>query len=241
MNNKYWTDEKKALLVELVKQKRTLAELHKQFPVRSTMSIIFAVRECSSLGKETVINNQDLKVARDSNLTYRERHPDVYKTWDKWDSDRLKMYFLQPMNIADIYLKLGRAYRGVLMQMEKLYPTAADRQKLYEDVAFYVRFKPLKKTPEPLRRVKHIILWTLNPELSEDEKQQVKQDIKSGLEGLQGKVPGLLDVKVHIDGRLDSSNCDVMLDCTLESAAALKAYAVHPAHKSMHRRLIFER
>lgn len=78
--------------------------------------------------------------------------------------------------------------------------------------------------------VKHIILWTLNPELSESEKQQVKQDIKEGLEGLAGKVPGLMDVKVNIDGRLDSSNADVMLDCTLESEEALKAYASHPAH-----------
>ena len=78
--------------------------------------------------------------------------------------------------------------------------------------------------------VKHIILWTLNPELTEEQKTEVKKGIKSGLEGLMGKVPGLIDVKVNIDGRLDSSNCDVMLDSTLESVEALKAYAVHPAH-----------
>ena len=75
-----------------------------------------------------------------------------------------------------------------------------------------------------------MILWTLNPELSESEKEVVKQGIKEGLEGLMGKVPGLLDVKVHIDGRLASSNADVMLDSTLESEAALKGYAQHPAH-----------
>ena len=78
--------------------------------------------------------------------------------------------------------------------------------------------------------VKHIILWTLNPELSEEQKAEVKKNIKTGLEGLMGKVPGLIDIKVIIDGRLDSSNCDVMLDSTLESVEALKAYAVHPAH-----------
>ena len=64
--------------------------------------------------------------------------------------------------------------------------------------------------------VKHIILWKLNPELSEEEKAKVKAEIKAGLEGLVGKVPGLLEVTVHIDGRLDSSNADVMLDSTLE-------------------------
>ena len=78
--------------------------------------------------------------------------------------------------------------------------------------------------------VKHIILWTLNPELSEEVKKNVKRGIKEGLEGLVGKVPGLLDVKVNIDGRLASSNADVMLDSTLESEEALKGYAQHPEH-----------
>ena len=78
--------------------------------------------------------------------------------------------------------------------------------------------------------VKHIILWTLNPELTAEKKEQVKREIKAGLESLQGKIDGLVRIKVNIDGRLDSSNCDVMLDSTLESPEALKAYAVHPEH-----------
>lgn len=78
--------------------------------------------------------------------------------------------------------------------------------------------------------VKHIILWKLKDEFSDAEKAEIKKGIKEGLEGLVGKVPGLIEVAVHIDGRLDSSNCDVMLDCTLESEEALKGYAVHPCH-----------
>jgi hypothetical protein len=78
--------------------------------------------------------------------------------------------------------------------------------------------------------VKHIILWTLNPELSEEEKVNVKAGIKAGLEGLVGKVPGLIDVKVQTRGRLESSTADLMLDCTLESEEALKGYAKHPEH-----------
>jgi len=78
--------------------------------------------------------------------------------------------------------------------------------------------------------VRHIILWTLKPELSDEQKQAVKAGIKQGLESLVGKVPGLLDVTVHIDGRLASSTADVMLDSTFESEEALKGYAKHPEH-----------
>ena len=56
------------------------------------------------------------------------------------------------------------------------------------------------------------------------------QAIKEGLEGLLGKVPGLQAIHVQIAGVLSSSNADIMLDSTLESAEALKGYAVHPAH-----------
>lgn len=78
--------------------------------------------------------------------------------------------------------------------------------------------------------VKHIILWKLRSELSAAEKQEKAQAIKQGLESLQGVVPGLMDIHVQIDGRLASSNADIMLDSTLESEEALKGYAVHPAH-----------
>lgn len=78
--------------------------------------------------------------------------------------------------------------------------------------------------------IKHVILWTLNPELSDSEKNEVKKNIKSGLEGLVGVVPDLIELTVHIDGRLASSNADLMLDSTLESEEALKGYACHPAH-----------
>lgn len=81
--------------------------------------------------------------------------------------------------------------------------------------------------------VRHVILWTLKGELTAEEKQSIKADIKAGLEGLVGKVPGLVEVTVNIDGRLDSSNCDLMLDSVLESPEALKIYAQHPEHQAV--------
>ena len=77
--------------------------------------------------------------------------------------------------------------------------------------------------------VKHVIVWTLKDEYSADEKADIKKGIKDGLEGLKGKVPGLLEIKVYTEG-LASSNGDLMLDSTLTDEAALKGYAVHPDH-----------
>lgn len=54
--------------------------------------------------------------------------------------------------------------------------------------------------------------------------------IKEGLEGLKGKIPGLVDIKVNTNGRLPSSTVDLMLDSTFESEEALKGYSKHPEH-----------
>lgn len=77
--------------------------------------------------------------------------------------------------------------------------------------------------------VKHIILWTLK-EMDEAQKEAVKAGIKEGLEGLKGKIPGLVDIKVITGGRLASSTADLMLDSTFETEEALKAYSKHPEH-----------
>ena len=77
--------------------------------------------------------------------------------------------------------------------------------------------------------VKHVILWKLKEECSDEEKKQIKAGIKEGLEGLAGQIPGMTEIKVRIDC-LPSSTVDVMLDTTFESAEALKAYSVHPKH-----------
>lgn len=77
--------------------------------------------------------------------------------------------------------------------------------------------------------VKHIILWNLKDEFSAEEKETIKKGIKEGLEGLKGKIPGLLDIKVFADG-LETSTADVMLDSSFEDENALKNYSVHPEH-----------
>ena len=74
--------------------------------------------------------------------------------------------------------------------------------------------------------VKHVILWTLKEEFNN---QTVKQNIKENIEGLMGKIPGLLRMSVVIE-KLPSSNADVMLDSDFLDEASLKNYATHPEH-----------
>ena len=74
--------------------------------------------------------------------------------------------------------------------------------------------------------VKHIILWKLKSEFNTEE---IKNGIKSGIEALQGVIPGLLEISVQTEC-LESSNADIMLYSVFEDEAALKVYAKHPAH-----------
>jgi len=74
--------------------------------------------------------------------------------------------------------------------------------------------------------VKHIILWKLKEEHNNDD---VKRGIKENIEALQGKIEGLIEIKIQVE-KLESSNADVMLYSVFESEQALKDYAIHPDH-----------
>lgn len=133
--------------------------------------------------------------------------------------------------------KLEEYYSGqewkddFVLDEEGLLPKDLKRGVLSEDGIYDAleRNKELMERIRGMRMVKHVILWTLKDELSAEEKMTIKQGIKEGLEGLKGKVPGIVDIKVNING-LESSNADLMLDSTFENVEALKGYSVHPEH-----------
>lgn len=77
--------------------------------------------------------------------------------------------------------------------------------------------------------IKHIILWQLKDEFTQEKKMKIKTEIKEGLEALAGKIPGLIEICVNTEP-LDTSNADIMLDSTFENQEALKGYAIHPEH-----------
>ena len=78
--------------------------------------------------------------------------------------------------------------------------------------------------------VKHIIIWNLKEDFSDNEKAIIKQNAKLNLEALIGKIDGLLELKIYTDF-LPTSTGEMMLDSTFENFDALKAYAVHQLHQ----------
>ena len=80
--------------------------------------------------------------------------------------------------------------------------------------------------------IKHVDMWTFREQYYGAQVDEIRKNIKEGLEGLQGKIPGLVQIQV-ITEPLPSSNCDLMLDATFESEEALRGYASHPLHKEV--------
>ena len=71
--------------------------------------------------------------------------------------------------------------------------------------------------------VKHIVMYTLKEGV---EKKEAVELIRSVLEPLVGKIPGLL----HLEVRQAFNGLDYALYSEFESQEMLSAYAVHPLH-----------
>jgi len=77
--------------------------------------------------------------------------------------------------------------------------------------------------------VYHIVMWNFKSEVEEFQKAEIKAKMKVELEGLVGKVPGLLTVK-FVENTIPSSTHEIALVTTLEKAEDIKVYAAHPDH-----------
>ena len=72
--------------------------------------------------------------------------------------------------------------------------------------------------------VKHIVLYTLKPDVDKDAAVKL---IASVLEPLVGKIPGLQ----HLEIRRAFNGMDYALYSEFDSREALTTYAVHPLHQ----------
>ncbi len=75
--------------------------------------------------------------------------------------------------------------------------------------------------------VKHMIIWKLKEEIL--DKTMVVKNIKDGLEGLEGKIDGLIKMNILTE-KLESSSGDIMMDSIFRDEEALKEYQRNPMH-----------
>lgn len=77
--------------------------------------------------------------------------------------------------------------------------------------------------------VYHVVMWNFKAEVEEAKKAELQVEMAKHLEGLVGKVPGLLSAK-FVAAPLPSSTHDMALVTTLEKAEDVKVYGSHPDH-----------
>lgn len=80
--------------------------------------------------------------------------------------------------------------------------------------------------------VKHIVMWKLKEDFSENEKKEIAETFKVRLEALDNLMEGVLKIKVETSP-LTSSNVDLMLDSEFDSVETLNAYQIHPSHQEV--------
>ncbi len=77
--------------------------------------------------------------------------------------------------------------------------------------------------------IKHVVSWKKQPGATEDDLLK----IKTALEGLQGRIEGLLHIEVGLDISNGEGSADLVLYSEFSDLDALAAYQAHPAHRAV--------
>lgn len=83
--------------------------------------------------------------------------------------------------------------------------------------------------------VKHMIIWKFHEGI--ENKEQAAEAIKAALEGLVGKIDGLLAMHILTE-KYPSSAGDVMMDSSFADYEALEHYQKHPLHQAIANELV---
>ncbi len=81
--------------------------------------------------------------------------------------------------------------------------------------------------------IKHILLFKLKDEAEGCTKAENIIKAKALVEGMNGKIPGLLKVEVGTDYSSVDDSADMALYSEFESREALQVYANHPEHTAV--------
>jgi quinol monooxygenase YgiN len=78
--------------------------------------------------------------------------------------------------------------------------------------------------------IKHIVVWRLRAEPSVTANAE---RAKSLLEGMAGRIPGLLKIEAGINFLVDANASDLVLYTEFSDRAALDGYQTHPVHEAV--------
>ncbi len=78
--------------------------------------------------------------------------------------------------------------------------------------------------------IKHIVIWRLKERAEGSTKPENAAKAKKLLEGLNGKIPGLLHLEVGIDFAHTESSADLALYSEFDGKQSLEQYRIHPEH-----------
>ena len=81
--------------------------------------------------------------------------------------------------------------------------------------------------------IKHIVFWKLKDEANGLSKTENAMANKQKLEGLNGKIEGLITIEVGIDFLHSAESADIVLYSEFTDKEALSFYANHPLHKEI--------
>lgn len=86
--------------------------------------------------------------------------------------------------------------------------------------------------------IKHIVIWKLKDKTLPLSECADALAIKEALEGLVGKIPGLLKAEVGFDYRAKESSGDIVLYSEFSTKEDLEIYQNHPEHVRVGREIV---
>ncbi len=81
-----------------------------------------------------------------------------------------------------------------------------------------------------MNRIRHIVMWSFESSVSDEERNVIAKKFKEEMEQLENEIEGVLHVHVQTQP-LDSSNRHLLLDSSFVDEKALMAYQTHQKHK----------
>lgn len=81
--------------------------------------------------------------------------------------------------------------------------------------------------------IKHIVMWKFKDTAHGNDRWTNAALTREKLEGLRGRIPGLLAIEVGVDNSATPNSADVVLYSEFADAAALQTYQTHPLHQAI--------